>query len=203
MSAPLVMIQFSVSNPKRIPQSVAPLMPETLDESAERRERSVSGEYFNLLVDKTRRCDVAELAHNLNDNDYYLVSVVRQDRRDRRDPRKTYCALRYFFAKGEQASAKLEAVRSLYAGVEDDLLSLLTDAFWQVRAYRNVREDGAELLSINLDGLEPRYRNDGSPVTQWRKDDQNRRVGDAPEPIWPEAALKVVGDDLKVSLEKL
>jgi|GEM_PF-3628542 len=190
MSAPLVIVQFSVGNPDRLPKALPVQKPETRKESQSRRARNETSALSNQLVEATRMCSVAELLDELNDAGYYLVSAYALPRRDRRNPGRLYYSARYTFAEGEAAAEKLDSIRDHYGEVEDDLLDLFHNVFWQVRAYRNVREeDGAVMVSINLDGAEPRFRNDGSEVLVWQKDAAGHRVGTAPVPLQPQAAL--------------
>ena len=54
-------------------------------------------------------------------------------------------------------------------------------------------------LDIALKGRIPIRDPSGAPITEWRKDERNRRVGDAPLPLHPKHLLRV-GEEGVVNL---
>ena len=159
MSAPdKVLVQFTAKKPRIIPDGLPIWRRESLGASKSRRARNELHATNNQILEKSRRCSVASLLDDLADAGYYLVNVYRQTRRDQRNPLEPYYTGHYLFAQGDAAAKRLEELREEYldedGDIEEDLLDLIHERFWDARAYLNVREDGASMVSINLDGNE-------------------------------------------------
>lgn len=199
MSAPLVIVQLSMSNDRRIPAKVPYREAETVRESAERISFCATGAKSHQVLQPTAQCAVGMLADDLFDADYQIVSVWCQTRQHQRH-KSVYHTLRYTFAKSSVATQTLDELREWYPTVEDDFINLINDAFWRARAYLNPGEDGKSLLSLNLEVPVPQFRSDGSEVLVWRKDAEGRRTGDSAVPIEPLATLRL-NQDLTISVK--
>jgi len=53
-------------------------------------------------------------------------------------------------------------------------------------------------VSVNLEARQPLFRPDGQPVTVWQKDENGKRVGDAPLPLKGDYCLHIVGDAVQL-----
>lgn len=199
MSAPLVIVQLSMSNGRRIPTMIPERKEETSRESRERMRHCASGAGSNVILQPTERCAVGMLADDLFDADYQIVSVWRQTRQHQKR-KGVYHTLRYTFAQSGVATQTLDELREWYPTVEDDFIGIINEAFWRARAYLNPGEDGKSLLSLNLEVPEPRFRPDGSEVLVWRRDAEGRRTGDSAVPIEPLATLRL-NPDLTISVK--
>ena len=182
MSAPKIIVQFTMSKDKRIPSWVPERECETVFEKYERDTKCVIGEANNCVIEQTEQVALDVLLDDLKDAGYHLVSVWRQQRLNRKRP-GYYHVLRFTFDRGVDAQEKPEQLRRLYSSAEDEFSGLLWDAFWRVKAYRNPGEDGASLLSINRGAPTDRLNPDGSERCEWKKDDSGNRVGTEPKPI--------------------
>ena len=196
----LVMLQFSFSNIDAVPQVLFLRSPETDKESSDRQERKAQGTGEQIIA-PTEKCCLLSFIENLETVGYELVDATYQARQrygGGSNTDKNYHAVRFTFARHEFATPSEDFLK-----VRDRILvelgTMCCDAFWRVRAYSNSfflnGEEVAEqvALSINLEARVPLYRADGSLVTQWQKDENGERIGDAPVSIKPDHYLSFVG----------
>lgn len=184
--ATVVIVQFSGTNDRWVPEEVNFVENETHTESFKRGLTSTESE---LLVDRQEQVSVGELADQLHDAGFHITNVFRQLRKDRFKSGKTYHMLRYLLQTGDEALDSLEAIRENYGTVEEDLIDLLTNSFWRVRAYRNYRENGDIMISINLELRVPRF-DSGKPVKVYQRNELGHKIGEA-QPIQPRAILNM------------
>ena len=189
MSAPLIIVQFSMSNATCIPTWVPWHKYETGAESNRRVARSAASAKQNAVLPPVDRCAVDSLLNDLCSADYYMVSAWRQTRQHRNHV-GAYHALRYTFA--HEAFSKLADLRATYPMIEDDFLDFIGRAFWRARAFLNPgSEPGTSMLSINLEHREP------IDTRECLKDADGNKIGKGVL-IQPRATLHL-GQDLKIS----
>jgi len=197
----LVALQFSFSNPDAIPASVKRLNLETQEERMERKNHS-SGV---MVIEPTEKCSLAEFLGELEAAGYEMVDGFYKERIDAKDPRgkRTYHMVRFLFARREfvELSDEFKKVRDT---IRAELLSICETAMWRVRSFSNpFYQNGEEIpdqraVSVNLEARQPLFRPDGQPVTVWQKDENGKRVGDAPLPLKGDYCLHIVGDAVQL-----
>lgn len=200
-SVRLVSMQFSFSNPEVIPGMVKRRGRETQEERVERKNRA-SG---IMVIEPTEKCSLAEFLGELEALGYEMVDGFYQERPDSKDPRgkRTYHMVRFLFARREfvELSDEFKRVRD---AIRAELRSICDSAMWRVRSFSNpFYKDGEEIpdhraVSVNLEARQPLFRPDGQPVTMWQKDENGRRVGDAPLPIKADYCLRIMGDAVQL-----
>lgn len=184
--ATIVIVQFSGTNDSWIPDGVNFVNNETRHESTDRKRRPTNG---TVAISPQEQVSVSQLADQLHDAGYHVTNVFRQMREDRNKRGKKYHMLRYLLQRGDEALDSLENIRENYETVEEDLIDLLTNSFWRVRAYRNHLENGDIMISLNLELRVPRFSG-GEPVKVYQRDELGHKVGQA-EPIKPLAVLNM------------
>lgn len=193
-TVPLVVAQFSFSNPDVIPAMVKRQNRETPAERAVRKSHS-SGV---MVIEPTERCSLVEFLEELEVAGYEMVDGFYKERIDAYN-KKTYHMVRFLFARREfvELSDEFKKARDVICA---ELRSICENAMWRVRAFSNpFYENGEEVpgqrtVSVNLEARQPFFYPDGRPVTVWQKDENGERVGDAPLPIRADHRLRIVGD---------
>jgi hypothetical protein len=194
-SVRLVALQFSFSNPDAIPASVKRLDRETPEERNERKNHS-SG---TLVIEPTENCSLVNFLDELKSAGYEMVDAFYKERINPKDPRgrRTYHMVRFLFARREfvDLSEEFKAVRDV---ISKELRSICEVAMWRIRAFLNpfYNKDGEEVIghrtiSVNLESRKPLFRPDGQPVTVWQKDENSKRVGDAPLSLKADCCLRI------------
>ncbi len=196
-SVRMVALQFSFSNPDAIPVSVKRQNRETPEERVVRKSHS-SGV---MVIEPTEKCSLEEFLVKLEAAGYEMVDAFYKERIDPKDPRgkRTYHMVRFLFARREfvELSDEFKKVRD---GILVDLMTICQEALWRVRSFSNpFYKNGEEIpdqraVSVNLEARQPLFRPDGQPVTVWQKDENGKRVGEAPLPIKADYCLRIVGD---------
>lgn len=105
----------------------------------------------------------------------------------------------FLFARHEfvELSDEFKKVRGI---IRTELQSLCEVAMWRVRSFSNpFYKNGEEIpdqraVSINLEARQPLLRPDGQPLTVWQKDENGKRVGEAPLLLKADYYLRIVGD---------
>ena len=184
--ATVVILQFSGSTDKWIPEGVSFVNDETFKQSNDRHKTSGNGQ---VALTPHEQVSVSGLADYLHDAGYHVTNVFRQMRKDRKQVGRKYHMLRYVLLPGDEALDSLGTIRENYETVEDDLVDLLNDSYWRVRAYRNHQENGDIMLSINFEARVPRF-NSGKPIMVYERDEAGKKVGEA-KPIAPKTVLKM------------
>ena len=197
----LVALQFSFSNPDAIPASVKRLNRETQEERVERKNHS-SGV---MVIEPTEKCSLVEFLGELEAAGYEMVDGFYKMRIDAKDPsgKRSYHMVRFLFARREfvELSDEFKKVRDT---IRTELRSICETAMWRVRSFSNpFYKNGEEIpdqraVSINLEARQPLFRPDGQPVTVWQKDENGKRMGDAPLPIKGDYCLRIVGDAVQL-----
>lgn len=197
----LVALQFSFSNPDAMPSAVKRLDRETQEERVVRKSHS-SGV---MVIEPTEKCSLAEFLEELEAAGYEMVDGFYKERIDAKDPRgkRTYHMVRFLFARHEfvELSDEFKKVRDV---IRAELRSICESAMWRVRSFSNpFYKNGEEIpdqraVSINLEVRQPLFRPDGQPVTVWQKDENGKRVGDAPLPLKADHCLRIVGDTVSL-----
>lgn len=196
----LVMLQFSFSNPDAIPATVKRQDRETPEERVVRKSHS-SGV---MVIEPTEKCSLVEFLEELEAAGYEMVDSFCKERIDAKDPRnRAYHMVRFLFARREfvELSDEFKKVRDV---IRAELRSICESAVWRVRSfdnpfYKNGEEiSGQRAVSVNLEARQPLLRPDGQPVTVWQKDENGKRVGDAPLPLKANYHLRIVGDAVQL-----
>ena len=197
----LVALQFSFSNPDVIPATVKRQDRETPEERVVRKSHS-SGV---MVIEPTEKCSLVEFLGELEAAGYEMVDGFYKERIDAKDPRnkRTYHMVRFLFARHEfvELSDEFKKVRDV---IRTELQSICESAMWRVRSFSNpFYKNGEEIpdqraVSINLETRQPLFRPDGQPVTVWQKDENGKRVGDAPLPLKDDYCLRIVGDAVQL-----
>lgn len=197
----LVILQFSFSNPDVIPATVKRQHRETPEERAVRKSHP-SGV---MVIEPTKKCSLVEFLGELEAAGYEMVDAFYKERIDAKDPRgkRTYHTVRFLFARREfvELSDEFKKVRDV---IRAELQSICESAIWRVRSfsnpfYKNGEEvPGQRAVSINLEARQPLFRPDGQPVTVWQKDENGKRVGDAPIPLKADYCLRIAGDAVQL-----
>lgn len=193
----LVALQFSFSNPDAIPATVKRQSRETPEERVVRKGYS-SGV---MVIEPTEKCSLVEFLGQLEVAGYEMVDGFYKERIDAKDPhnKRTYHMVRFLFARHEfvELSDEFKKVRDV---IRAELRSICESAMWRVRSFSNpFYKNGEEIpdqraVSVNLEARQPLFRPDGQPVTVWQKDENGKRVGDAPLPLKADYCLRIVGD---------
>jgi len=197
----LVALQFSFSNPDVIPTTVKCQDRETPEERVERKN------YLGgiMVIEPTEKCSLVEFLKELEAAEYEMVDAFYKERIDAKDPRgkRTYHMVRFLFARCEFAelSDEFKEMRDVSRA---ELQSICEAAMWRVRSFSNrFYKNGEEIpnqraVNINLEVRQPFFRPDGQPVTVWQKDENGKRVGDAPLPIKADHCLRIVDDAVQL-----
>lgn len=199
----LVSLQFSFSNPDAIPVKVLrfkSLEHETTAASKERKTRATG----ILAIQPTEDCSLVVFLRDLLTDGYELVDSFYQPRIDQNNAARTYHMVRFLFARQEfvDLSDEFREVRGLLL---QGLQEMCGAAMWRVQVFLNPHyEDGNEVagqcsISINLGARKPLSQPDGKPVVQWEKDDEGKRIGDAPRPVRPRFHLRINGRSLDLA----
>ena len=197
-NVPIVMLQFSFSNCKAIPISVKRLNRESKEERVQRKIHPSNGV---MVIEPTEKCSLAEFLGDLEAAGYELVDGFYKERIDAKDPgnKRTYHMVRFFFARREFAELFDES-RTVRDNIRIELQNMCEGALWRVRSFSNpFYGKGEEIfnqcaMSINLEARQPLFRPDGQPVTVWQKDENGKRVGEAPLPLKADYRLRILGD---------
>lgn len=197
----LVALQFSFSNPDVIPATVKRQDRETPEERVGRKSHS-SGV---MVIEPTEKCSIEEFLEELEAAGYEMVDGFYKERIDANDPRgkRSYHMVRFLFARREfvELSDEFKKVRDT---IHAELWSICEAAMWRVRSFSNpFYKNGEEIpdqrtVSINLEARQPLFRPDGQTVTVWQKDENGKRVGDAPLPLKADYCLRIVGDAVQL-----
>lgn len=195
----ILLMQFSFTNKSAVPKCIPMMDDELLRESHERKQ-VISGVQ---IIPPILNVDVKPFLTPLVSSGYELVDARYQPRVDRRNARKTYHMIRFVFCRHEYAKVTDQfAVRrdACWAALSE----MCTVAMWRVRGYRNPlivdgeQVDGECAISLNFEKREPFYDKDDNPVCRWRKDKNNRRIGDAPVPLSPEHYVDFSDGEVRV-----
>lgn len=194
-SVRLVSLQFSFSNPDVIPATVKRQEREILEERVARKSNSTG----LLVIEPTEKCSLVEFFQELEEVGYEMVDGVYKERIDAKDPRKrrTYHMVRFVFARRDfvELSEEFKEVRDV---IRAELQNICESAMWRVRMfsnpfYKNGEEvSGQRAMSINLEARQPRFYPNGQPVTVWQKNENGKRVGDAPLSLSADFSLRIV-----------
>lgn len=149
MSAPLVIVQFSVGKKERVPEWIPERIKEDEGTSELRIQRNAAAPEAQLVVKPAERIDVAGLYIDLQLSGYVPVSVYYQ-RRLAHQSRRPYYAIRFTFVHESQMTENSVDLSKEDPMLSDTLTDLLTKSLWRVRAYCNPRGDES-LVSVNLE----------------------------------------------------
>jgi len=176
-SVRMISLQFSFSNPKRVPASVKVLAHETPKER-DKRKSEVPGE---ILLEPKPYTSLGHLLDEIAAAGYELADAFYKPRivQGRQSRRKTYHMVRFIFVRKEYAE-----ISEQFSGQRDvimaDLRELCEKYYWRARAYLNYFfMDGAMLedqyfMSINLEVCISRFWPDGQPMME---SDRTMRFG--------------------------
>ncbi len=190
----LVTLQFSFSNPDVIPMTVKRQYRETPEERAERKSHS-SG---IMVIEPAEKCSLVEFLGELEAAGYEMVDALYKERIDGKDlcGKRTYHMVRFLFARREfvELSDEFKKVRDV---IRAELRNICEAAMWRIRSFSNpFYKNGEEIpdqraVSINLEARQPLFHPDGRPVTMWQKDENGKRLGDAPRPLTANRCLLI------------
>ncbi len=177
-----ILLQFSFSNSNLIPASLAEMQAESLDGHAARKA-VVKGKE---MVKPSENCDVRALVADLAAAGFYLDNAGWQSRVNLIKPGRYYM-VRFTFRRGAGVQNP-EAVQAL--------TEFCGNAFWRVRGYVNPVFEGVNLVdecaaSLNFEARVPIRDGQGSPILQWRKDGEGKRIGSSTVELQPEYTLRI------------
>lgn len=195
---PLVVFQFSFSNPDIVPASIKRRLPKETVAGREERKRVASERPDPVMIEPIERIGLADFVGYLEVAGYELVDAVYQPRiRDGAVKGfTTYNMVRFLFARHENAepSSEFEVDRE---EVRAGLQKMVTDAAWRVRAYvKPFFKNGEPVPDRGVVSIHPEARYalvqpNGKPVVAWQKDAEGNRIGDAPVPLKPDYILRL------------
>ncbi len=195
----MIMLQFSFSNQKQIPAWVPESLAETAEDAAERAATKVSSIGAQYLP-PTERLDIGRVPDELETAGFVFNDCFWQARYALHTPKyPSYYAVRYLFWRRDFAHQITEHYAPHLARARAGLTELCEQNFWRARSYQNPFVIQGQVIpdtcaiSLNLEVRVPRIESNGKPVVQWRKDEASRRIGSAPEPIWPSGQLTFNG----------
>lgn len=148
MSAPLIVVQFSVGSIKRVPEWIQQRADETPEGSSGRNARNSANQGMNIVSEPVEKVDVRGLYLDLQLADYIPVSVWREDRIAKSGRR--YHAIRFTFVHESNVREDGVDVSQQYPEFSESLNALLSDSLWRTRTFKNYRDDES-LVSINLE----------------------------------------------------
>jgi len=201
-SVRMISLQFSFGNPKLVPDSVMHLPHETPEERQERKSE-IPGQ---LVIEPTMGCSLARIVDEIEASGYEMCDAaykprISQSRQNR--GRKTYHMVRFLFVHHEYAEVS-DFFRGERDKIRQDLDHICQEAMWRVRVFRNPFFHNGEMiegqcfLSINFEVRQPFLEPNGQPIRMWQKDEQGRKIGNAPLPIKPAYILR---GDSEIHLE--
>ncbi|MCL5006887.1 MAG: hypothetical protein M1153_01970 [Patescibacteria group bacterium] len=158
-----------------------------------------------MIIEPTEGCSLLELLGDLEVAGYELVDAFYQQRIDAKDPRgeRTYHMVRFLFASREFAEPS-KWFKSIRDKLLNELRTICENALWRTRCFLNpFYENGEEVVdqrfvSVNLEVRQPLFHPDGQPVTIWKRNEEGKRVGDAPVPLTSSHRLRMVGSCVKL-----
>lgn len=193
-SVRLITFQFSFSKLKCVPPSVKTMEPETEEEWFTRKDlRPMKGE---VVIPPIQNISLLESLDDFREDGYELVGAFHKPRNNLSG--QMHQMVRYTFARKEKANPREEflARRDI---VLADLTEICRTVMWRVRAYLNpfFYSEGDEaknerVFHICLEVRTPLFRPDGTPVTEWQRDENDEKVGDASLPLMPDYRLRVI-----------
>ncbi len=197
----MVALQFRFTNANVIPVSVKRRNQETQKEHVERTSRS-SG---IMVIEASAKCSFAGFLDELEVAGYELADALYQERpnTDKTHGRYTYHMVRFLFTRSEfvECSDEFNKMRDT---IRAELRSICESAVWSSQVFFNpVFKNGEATpdqyaVSINLTARQPILQPDGQPVMVWQKDENGKRVGEAPLPLKADYRFCVVDDAIQL-----
>ena len=185
----LVFIQFSFTNKEAVPEGLRHIAPE---QEVEHRTRKDSAQVNEQFIAPTAMVSARALLGTLEKAGYELVDAIYQHRWGEKG---RYHMVRYVFAQGSSQHGIHPDFVRLRSRARINLMKLLLNAFWRVRAYRNIREEDT-MVSMNFESRVPIVNGDGQSLLVWKRDEQGNKLGDGPVPIEPLQTLFVNGSNV-------
>lgn len=198
VSARLVSLQFSFSNPAVIPPSVKH-QPQEREEARNERKSRATGK---LIIEPTEDVSLKWFIRELEGAGYEMIDAFYQERINPKGQpygKATFHMVRFVFAPKEHVNLS-EEFRQIQEVLRAELTDICQKAIWRVRAFANpFYQNGEEIpgqfaWSINFESRKPLFRPDGKPVTIWQKDEDGKRVGESPQPLKPKFWLMLWPD---------
>ncbi|MDD2732161.1 MAG: hypothetical protein PHI53_03120 [Candidatus Pacebacteria bacterium] len=195
--AKLLMLQFTFSSKAMLPSGLAEKAKETISEMMERRSKTTGIKF----IDPVEKVSISLFPKDLMMVGYVLVDAFYTVRTNAYA--KNYYIVRFIFATEDNAYPSFALIEHQNSTL-DALLGISQNAIWRVRAFLNpfVRNgeiiDDCHSISINLDSRRSLINNDGSPVIEWEKDEQGKRIGTEPVPVKPKLFLRIKDDDIRI-----
>lgn len=195
----MIMLQFSFSNPKVIPQNVKHCNYESTKERASRKNRNSDG---RTVLEPTEMCSLADFLNEMDTARYEIVDSLQ--RRRLSTNMKPYHMVRFLFVRQEFVETLSDEFLAMREAIRSDLQLICTNALWRVRAFLNpfyrdnVEMPGQKMVSINLEARQPLFHADGQPITVWDKDENGEHIGIAPLPIKAAHYLKISNNGIQL-----
>lgn len=185
-----ILLQFSFSNRKLIPASLAEMQMESFDAHVDRKAVVTGRE----MIAPTENCDIRALLADLNSAGFYLDNAGWQTRVNTKKPGR-YFMVRFTFRRGESVKQDQAAVQAL--------IEFCGSAFWRVRAYVNPVFERKRLVnrcaaSFNFEARVPTRDGQGSPLLEWRKDTDGNRIGDRAHEKQAGCALRITSQAVQL-----
>ncbi len=176
-SVQMIILQFSFSNGKAVPEWIGCHEKEVPQERTERKNR-LHGE---LVIEKTKSCSVLNLAKDLGVAGYELVDAFCQKRINPKYPNKRYQMVRFVFVRNEDMQLPDNFMNKRVPAL-GSLREMCAAAMWRARVFLNpYYENGEKIpnkhaISINLDVRRPLR----PPIMVWPRDENNRKMKGVP-----------------------
>jgi len=182
----MVLVQFQCNGHKGVPAYIT-----RLDEKSS-ASRGYTGKGVQVIK-PTQNVSLDELCTGLKASGLELVSAFCQDRPV--DGHSRYI-VRFTFVRASDVKDPAEVYK--WQNLMRTALSEMCEtALWQTTAFVNpyFRDseavEGLSTASINCNMRTPLYCSDRTPKMRWQKDDNGRRIGDAPLPLRADYLLVV------------
>jgi len=202
-SVPLVVLQFSFSNPKAVPEWISRYEKEVPQKKAERKARSNG----KLIIEPTENCSLLGIAKELRAAGYELINAFCQKRINPKNKDRMYQMVRFVFLRREAIKLPDRFMEARIPAL-GSLREMCAGAMWRVRIFLNplIRKGeiipGKHSLSINLEARTPLRLPEGPPIMVWPRDETGRSMKDVPGvrkiPLGPKWRLTIKGDEISL-----
>jgi len=195
-----IMVQFSFSHHKSVPEAVKKIQPKIGFESINSRVERKNVTAGECIIEPTANCSAEHMLKEIEAAGFELVDAVYEIRVDAKDPRNVkylvlakniggtkqlppgrgYPMVRFVFAQ-HGIAAPSDDFKSKRNALCHAMESMYKNILWRVRAFNNpFRLNGVEMpgrsLSINLEVRTPLFKDDGTPEGVWLKDENGQRT---------------------------
>ena len=193
----MFLLQFNCSKLAVVPTGLGEKDEESVSKLISRRSQKRGTQF----IESTPGVSLARVPAELAAEGYILVDGFYQMRPDNEGRMHPMVQFAFVSEEDFNAEAGLAGYREVAKAAFEQMC---TEARWSALAYLNSffkdgeDVDGAHSISINMNARDPLVNPDGTPKLQWKKDERNQRIGDAPVPIEPKSHLRIADNDILV-----